>query len=299
MIQQDVLNANEQLIDQWLDALFSEDGLSRATLASYRFDLMKLSQQTAAHLLALTGDQAQSVVGALNQRYERRTVLRFISSAKRFYLYWHRLKRIELSPFSDVDAPLRPRTLPKSISVSAIQRLLSAPDLSDLYEQRDRVMLELMYACGLRVSELITLQHHEILWSSAALRCVGKGSKERVVPMALSTLQGLERYCQETRPQFSNANHSRVVFLSRLGEGMSRQSFWQRVKRYAQRSGLSSSFSPHSLRHAFATHLVDNNADLRVVQLLLGHSSLSTTQIYSHVAQARLQQLHAQHHPRG
>ncbi|NVK30391.1 MAG: site-specific tyrosine recombinase XerD, partial [Gammaproteobacteria bacterium] len=250
-------------------------------------------------LLELTAEKAQSFILAQHALIKRRSFARLLSSCRRFYALALRDGRLMGNPFADVDMPKLPKLLPKSLSVAGIAALLAAPDRSDPIGARDAAMLELMYACGLRVSELVSLTITDVIWSAGAIRCFGKGAKERMVPMATQTLQHLEYYVQTARLQFANAGQSEYLFLSQKAGPMTRQGFWQRVKHYAEIAGLPSSVSPHGLRHAFATHLVDNDADLRVVQLLLGHSSLSTTQIYTHVAKARLKSLHQAHHPRG
>jgi integrase/recombinase XerD len=189
--------------------------------------------------------------------------------------------------------------LPLSLSEADVERLLAAPNSDDPIELRDRAMLELLYASGLRISELITLQLNQINLRQGVVRVIGKGAKERLVPIGEESLAWLARYCQRSRPLLVGDQLVEIVFLSRRGSGMTRQAFWYRIKHYAQRAGIDKPLSPHTLRHAFATHLLNHGADLRVVQLLLGHSDLGTTQIYTHVAQHRLQELHRKHHPRG
>jgi integrase/recombinase XerD len=207
--------------------------------------------------------------------------------------------RINLDPTLDVDSPRLGRPLPKGLSEADVDRLLQAPDPGQALELRDRTMLELLYACGLRVSELTSLQLVQLSLNQGVVRVFGKGSKERLVPVGEEALRWLQRYMVGARGELLNGIPSDVLFPSRRGTQMTRQTFWYRIKIYAQRAGIRKHLSPHTLRHAFATHLLNHGADLRVVQMLLGHSDLSTTQIYTHVAQQRMQELHRQHHPRG
>ena len=222
-----------------------------------------------------------------------------MSCARGFYHYLLREGRLTVDPTLDVDSPKLGRPLPKSLSEKDVDKLLQAPDLDIALEFRDRTMLELLYACGLRVTELTSLQLTQVSMNQGVVRVFGKGSKERLVPMGEEALVWLQRYMAGPRAELLKGIPCDVVFPSRRGRQMTRQTFWYRIKIYAQRADIRSALSPHTLRHAFATHLLNHGADLRVVQLLLGHSDLSTTQIYTHVAKARMQELHAQHHPRG
>jgi integrase/recombinase XerD len=222
-----------------------------------------------------------------------------MSCVRGFYHYLLREGRITVDPTLDVDSPKLGRPLPKSLSEAEVDRLLQAPDLDVALEFRDRTMLELLYACGLRVTELTSLQLGQVSVNQGVVRVFGKGSKERLVPMGEEALLWLRRYMAGPRAELLKGMPCDVVFPSRRGSQMTRQTFWYRIKIYALRADIKKELSPHTLRHAFATHLLNHGADLRVVQLLLGHSDLSTTQIYTHVAKQRMQELHAMHHPRG
>ena len=216
-----------------------------------------------------------------------------------FYHYLLREGSLSLDPTLDVDSPRLGRPLPKALSEAEVDRLLQAPDLDVVLELRDRTMLELLYACGLRVSELTSLQMVQLSMNQGVVRVFGKGSKERLVPVGEEALRWLQRYLAGPRAELLKDIPCEALFPSRRGTQMTRQTFWYRIKIYAERAGIKKHLSPHTLRHAFATHLLNHGADLRVVQMLLGHSDLSTTQIYTHVAQQRMQELHEQHHPRG
>jgi integrase/recombinase XerD len=235
----------------------------------------------------------------LEKAYKPRSTARFLSGVRGFYRYLLREKLILIDPTLQVDMPQLGRPLPKSLSEADVEALLAAPDLSEAIGQRDRAMLEVLYACGLRVTELISLTLEQVNLRQGVLRVMGKGSKERLVPMGEEAIVWIERYMRDARSEMLNGRPSDVLFPSLRGEQMTRQTFWHRIKHHAMVAGISKSLSPHTLRHAFATHLLNHGADLRVVQMLLGHSDLSTTQIYTHVARARLQEMHAKHHPRG
>jgi integrase/recombinase XerD len=291
-------------IAAYLDALWLEKGLSDNSLAAYRRDLSKyhqwLAQRGVSDLLAADRIELQAYLGhCLQQGQSQRSTARFLSCVRGFYRHQLREGRLSIDPTLDVDSPKLGRPLPKSLSERDVELLLAAPELDDPIEFRDRTMLELLYACGLRVSELITLEVNQLSLNQGVLRVYGKGSKERLVPMGEEALSWLQRFIQGARTELLAGQPAEVVFPTRRGAGMTRQAFWYRIKIYAQRAGISQALSPHTLRHAFATHLLNHGADLRVVQMLLGHSDLSTTQIYTHVAKARMQELHAQHHPRG
>jgi integrase/recombinase XerD len=291
-------------IERFIDAMWMEKGLSNNTLSSYRRDLRQfdewLQQSGDCTIMEATRSSLQGYLGArLEQGQSPRSSARFLSCARGFYHYLLREGRLTVDPTLDVDSPRIGRPLPKALSEVEVDRLLQAPDLEQALEMRDRTMLELLYACGLRVSELTSLQMVQISMNQGVVRVFGKGSKERLVPIGEEALRWLQRYLAGPRWELLNAIPSDVVFPSRRGTQMTRQTFWYRIKIYAQRAGIKKHLSPHTLRHAFATHLLNHGADLRVVQMLLGHSDLSTTQIYTHVAQQRMQELHEQHHPRG
>ena len=292
------------VIEQYLDALWMEKGLSENTLSSYRRDLTQFEQwlqQSAQRQLLHTRDS--DLLAYLGWRIEQgrsaRSTARFLSCIRGFFRYQLREGVIDADPSLDIDSPKLGRPLPKSISEAEVTALLAAPDVNDALEMRDRTMLELLYACGLRVSELVGLQLAEIGLNQGVVRIVGKGGKERLVPMGEEALNWLQRYLRGPRMELLGDVPGEIVFPSRRGQQMTRQAFWYRIKIYAERAGIKSKLSPHTLRHAFATHLLNHGADLRVVQLLLGHSDLTTTQIYTHVARERMKDLHAEHHPRG
>ncbi|MCU1721417.1 MULTISPECIES: site-specific tyrosine recombinase XerD [unclassified Pseudomonas] len=291
------------LIDQFLDALWLEKGLSDNTRASYRSDLALFNGWLQEKGIALPDAGRELILDHLGWRldhaYKPRSTARFLSGLRGFYRYLLREKLIAVDPTLQIDMPQLGRPLPKSLSEADVEALLRAPDLSEDIGQRDRAMLEVLYACGLRVTELVSLTLDQINLRQGVLRVMGKGSKERLVPMGEEAVVWLERYLRDGRNGLLNGRPSDVVFPSQRGEQMTRQTFWHRIKHHAQVAGIGKALSPHTLRHAFATHLLNHGADLRVVQMLLGHSDLSTTQIYTHVARARLQELHARHHPRG
>ncbi|TDF78331.1 site-specific tyrosine recombinase XerD [Pseudomonas sp. H9] len=291
------------LIDQFLDALWLEKGLADNTRESYRSDLALFNGWLQEHGVVLPDAGRELILDhlawRLDQGYKPRSTARFLSGVRGFYRYLLREKLIAVDPTLQVDMPQLGRPLPKSLSEADVEALLQAPDLSEPIGQRDRAMLEVLYACGLRVTELVSLTLDQVNLRQGVLRVMGKGSKERLVPMGEEAVVWLERYLRDGRNELLNGRPSDVLFPSQRGEQMTRQTFWHRIKHQAQVAGINKSLSPHTLRHAFATHLLNHGADLRVVQMLLGHSDLSTTQIYTHVARARLQELHARHHPRG
>jgi integrase/recombinase XerD len=235
----------------------------------------------------------------LNNGYKARSTARFLSGLRGFYRYLLREGEISLDPTLRVDLPRLGRPLPKALSEADVEALLAAPDTGDPLGLRDRAMLEVLYACGLRVTELISLTLEQVSMRQGVLRTFGKGNKERLVPLGEEALHWLQRYQRDARDQLLAGRPSDVLFPSQRGEQMTRQTFWHRIKLHARGAGIATGISPHTLRHAFATHLLNHGADLRTVQMLLGHSDLSTTQIYTHIARARLQELHATHHPRG
>jgi len=291
-------------IERYIDAMWIEKGLSENTLASYRRDLQQfnnwLGNSAGASVVGATRANLQQYLGArLKQGSSPRSSARFLSCARGFYRFLLREGRITVDPTLDIESPRLGRPLPKSLSEAEVERLLAAPDTELALEFRDRTMLELLYACGLRVSELTGLQLTQLSVNQGVVRVMGKGSKERLVPMGEEALSWIARYMAGPRLELLGDATSPVLFPSRRGTQMTRQTFWYRIKIYAQRADIAQSLSPHTLRHAFATHLLNHGADLRVVQMLLGHSDLSTTQIYTHIAQQRMQALHAQHHPRG
>lgn len=270
---------------------------------SYRSDLALFNGWLQEHSVSLPDAGRDLILDhlawRLDQGYKPRSTARFLSGLRGFFRYLLREKLVAIDPTLQVDMPQLGKPLPKSLSEADVEALLQAPDLGEAIGQRDRAMLEVLYACGLRVTELVSLTLDQVNLRQGVLRVMGKGSKERLVPMGEEAVVWLERYQRDGRAELLNGRPSDVLFPSQRGEQMTRQTFWHRIKHHARVAGIDKPLSPHTLRHAFATHLLNHGADLRVVQMLLGHSDLSTTQIYTHVAKARLQQLHAQHHPRG
>ena len=294
---------DDPLIDRFLDALWLEKGLSDNTRGAYRSDLALFNGWLGERDIALINAGRELILDHLAWRlehgYKPRSTARFLSGARGFYRYLLREKLIAVDPTLQVDMPQLGRPLPKSLSEADVEALLAAPDLSDAIGQRDRAMLEVLYACGLRVTELISLTLEQINLRQGVLRVMGKGSKERLVPMGEEAIVRVERYMRDARHELLAGRPSDVMFPSQRGEQMTRQTFWHRIKHQAKVAGIDKSLSPHTLRHAFATHLLNHGADLRVVQMLLVFNDTATTEIYTHVARARLQDLHARHHPRG
>ncbi|HAS8348553.1 TPA: site-specific tyrosine recombinase XerD [Vibrio vulnificus] len=290
-------------VEQFLDAMWMERGLAENTLASYRNDLMKLLQWMEANhyrldFISLSGlQQYQSYL--LDQDYKQTSRARMLSAIRRLFQYLHREKVRADDPSALLVSPKLPQRLPKDISEEQVDALLDAPDPNDPVELRDKAMLELLYATGLRVTELVSLTMENISLRQGVVRVTGKGGKERLVPMGENAIDWIEIFIKQGRPALLGETSSDVVFPSKRARQMTRQTFWHRIKFYAVIAGIDTDhLSPHVLRHAFATHLLNYGADLRVVQMLLGHSDLSTTQIYTHVATERLKQIHSQHHPR-
>ena len=291
-------------IDTFCDALWLEDGLARATLDSYRSDLGRLALWLADNagepLLDLRETALTAFIAHLSRQTRASSQARYLSTLRRFYRWQLARGRIVADPTLKLANPTRPSRLPKVMSEKQVDRLLAAPDLDTPLGLRDRAMLETLYATGLRVSELVNLKIHEVSFNDNVLRALGKGSKERLVPLGELAIDWLGRYLNEARPDILKGQQSDALFVTARGGAMTRQAFWQLIKRYAAVAGIApEKLSPHVLRHAFATHLLNHGADLRVVQLLLGHADISTTQIYTHVARERLKTLHALHHPRG
>lgn len=298
-------------IDAFCDQVWLQDGLAASSLASYRHDLKSwatwLQSARCKTLLAATREDVESFLGAqFAVKTKVSSINRRLSSIRRFYRLQVEAGAIVSDPCARVHAPKMPRHLPKNLSEAAVEALLGAPDTHTTLGLRDRAMLETLYATGLRVSELVALSFGQVSLDAGVVRVVGKGNKERLVPLGEEAITWLARYLSEARPTLAGAGAgvhgklSAAIFLTARHAALTRQAFWHLVKRYALRAGIApSSLSPHTLRHAFATHLINHGADLRVVQMLLGHADITTTQIYTHVARARLKRLHAQHHPRG
>ena len=292
-----------QEIERFTDALWMEHGLSKNTLAAYRNDLAGLAIWLAAQGRELRSARRQDLLGYLSERVtdgaRPRTTARLVSSMRRYYRFLIREGSLQEDPSVRIETPRIGRPLPDTLSESEVETLLDAPEDADPLGLRDRAMLELLYACGLRVSELVGLTSDQVNLTQGVVRLMGKGNKERLVPLGEEAVDWLQRYIDEGRAELASDSSARQLFITRRGTGMTRQAFWYRIRHYAVISGINKHLSPHTLRHAFATHLLNHGADLRVVQMLLGHSDLSTTQIYTHVARERLKELHAQHHPRG
>ncbi len=294
------------LIDGFSDALWLEDGLARNTLESYRRDLIQFACWLATDpagsdsLLTVEPAHLQAWLAHLHlQRHaSARSVSRMLSALRRFYTLALRDGRIAADPCLQIAAPRLPRLPPASLGEADVDALLAAPDLTTPLGLRDRAMLEVLYACGLRVSELVTLPVMQVDLMAGVLKVMGKGSRERLVPMGEHAVERVRDYLLQVRPLWQGRG-SDQLFLTARGEGMTRQAFWSLIRRHARQAGIRAALSPHTLRHAFATHLLNHGADLRVVQMLLGHADITTTQIYTHVARERLKQLHARHHPRG
>ncbi|MEZ9903317.1 site-specific tyrosine recombinase XerD [Vibrio breoganii] len=294
---------NQNLIEQFLDAIWMEKGLSENTLASYRLDLSKLSQWLEQNQSDLSSVSYQELLDyqawLVDNNFAQSSRARMLSAMRRLFQYLYREKIRSDDPSALLIRPKLPKRLPKDISEQQVESLLDAPNVDDPIELRDKAMLELLYATGLRVSELVGLTMENMSLRQGVVRVVGKAGKERLVPMGENAIDWIERFLTQGRSQLMGENSSDVVFPSKRSRQMTRQTFWHRIKYYAQIAGIDTdTLSPHVMRHAFATHLLNYGADLRVVQMLLGHSDLSTTQIYTHVATERLKQIHQQHHPR-
>jgi integrase/recombinase XerD len=289
----------EGIIALYLDAIWMEKGLSQNSLDSYRTDLSLFAQWLQAQGKNLLGVDSSALQRYLAHRLDKklssRSSARFLSCVRGFYRHQLREGVLQENPMALIESPKLPRSLPKSLTETDVEALLGAPDLEDPIGLRDRTMLEVLYACGLRVTELVTLTMPQINLRQNVIRVMGKGSKERLIPMGEEASSWLEKYFREARPFLLNNLPNEVVFPSTRAQLMTRQAFWHRIKHWAKVAGIEKPLSPH----AFATHLLNHGADLRVVQLLLGHSDLSTTQIYTHIARTRMKAQHAAHHPRG
>jgi len=282
---------DDGILDAFCDALWLEDGLSKNTIASYRGDLLQLGAFLKKDFVKV--DEADLFAFLGSRKGRASSAARRVSTLKRFYQYCLRERRIKVDPTLKLDPPKRAPRFPKSLSEADVEALLAAPDTATPMGLRDRAMLELLYATGLRVSELVALKVFEVNLDAGVVRAMGKGSKERLVPLGEEAAEWISKYVK------SRSHKSDTLFLTNRGAGMTRQAFWHLIRRYGARAIPGKKLSPHVLRHAFATHLINHGADLRVVQLLLGHADISTTQIYTHVARERLKALHAKHHPRG
>ncbi|WP_410013614.1 site-specific tyrosine recombinase XerD [Sodalis sp. C49] len=303
MQQQNNPGSNNPWIEQFLDALWLERNLAENTLSAYRLDLQALADWLAARQTDLqtagAADLQAFLADRLEHGYKATSSARLLSAMRRFFQYLYREKARDDDPSAALAAPKLPQRLPKGLSEDQVGALLNAPVLDQPIEVRDKAMLEVLYATGLRVSELVGLTMSDVSLRQGVVRVTGKGDKERLVPLGEEAVYWVEYYLEHGRPWLMNGQSADVLFPSNRSRQMTRQTFWHRIKHYAILAGIDSErLSPHVLRHAFATHLLNHGADLRVVQLLLGHSDLSTTQIYTHVATERLKLIHQQHHPR-
>ncbi len=296
---------NKDLIERFCDALWLQEGLSANTLEAYRRDLEGLSRWISSRhstLLSVSKADLEDYLSAciVNKKMKPSSQARLLSSLRRFYGYLVREEKIKTDPTTLIDPPKLGRSLPKSLSEEQVEKLLESPDVAKPLGLRDRAMLETLYATGLRVSELVGLTLSQVSLTQGVVRVIGKGDKERLVPLGEEAISWISRYLAEGRPRLIKSRSTDALFTTARGGPMTRQAFWHNLKGHTRQAGIDvKKLSPHTLRHAFATHLLNHGADLRVVQMLLGHADLSTTQIYTHVAQARLKTLHEQHHPRG
>lgn len=294
--------ATADIIEYFLDGLWAERGLSAATLAAYRNDLARFGQWQSKRggLLSATPEHIQTYLAERQAAgVSARSTARLLSSLRQFYRYQKRNDRLARDPTALIDMPQQGRHLPATLGEADVEALIRAPDTQTALGLRDRAMLEIMYATGMRVSELVAATRSQLNTRQGVMRLLGKGERERLVPLGESAVAWVEHYLRQARAELLGGAVSDVLFITRRGGGMTRQNVWYRIRAYATRAGITTAISPHGLRHAFATHLLNHGADLRAVQMLLGHADLSTTQIYTHIAQARLKDLHKLHHPRG
>ncbi len=295
--------ANDRYLQPFLDSLWLESGLSKNTVAAYQSDLVSFAAWLSEFDIDLMAASRNDILRYQSVRMREgrkvRSEARLLSSLRRFYRYLCREDLLESDPTVQIESPRLGRSLPSSLTEDEVEMLLAQPNVNVALGLRDRTMLEVLYATGLRVSELVSLTNEQLNMRQGLIRCVGKGNKERLVPLGEIALDYLQRYLTESRPQLLKGVLTDDLFPTQRGKAMSRQAFWYLIKRYASLAMIDKDLSPHTLRHAFATHLLNHGADLRVVQLLLGHADLSTTQIYTHVAKERLKSLHTTHHPRG
>jgi integrase/recombinase XerD len=295
--------STEAIIDKFLDTIWMERGLSANTLGAYRADLMALkrwlAQQDKSLIYATRADLLEFIAWRTKEGAKPRSTARQLSSFRRFYRFLLRESVLGEDPTLKIDMPKIGRSLPVTLSEGEVEELLNAPEVSDPLGHRDRAMLEVLYATGLRVSELINLKQSQVNLNQGVLRIHGKGDRERLIPLGDEAQRWVREFQAGPRVEILLERQTEYLFPTRRGDRMTRQAFWHIIKRYAKKAEIGGKLSPHTLRHAFATHLLNNGADLRVVQMLLGHSDLSTTQIYTHVARERMKELHEQHHPRG
>ncbi|MFZ0498882.1 MAG: site-specific tyrosine recombinase XerD [Steroidobacteraceae bacterium] len=296
-------DSTDPAVIRFLDAVWLERGLSVNTLAAYRADLTALARWLAERKLPIEkttrADLQDFIAWRVRAGARPRSTARQLSSFRRFFRYLIRENGIREDPTAQIAMPKIGRSLPKSLTEEEVESLLGAPVVTDPLGNRDRTMLEVLYATGLRVSELVNLRHGQINLNQGVIRILGKGNRERLIPLGEEAVRWVTEFGHGPRGEILLERQTDFLFPTRRGDRMTRQAFWHIIKRYARKAGISKELSPHTLRHAFATHLLNHGADLRVVQMLLGHSDLSTTQIYTHVARERMKELHSQHHPRG
>ena len=296
-------HTKNKIIDVFIDHLWLEDGLSKNTLNSYRFDLELftewLTKSLKKDILDVSKADIQQYLSFKFPTSQSRSIARLLATLRRLFRYLLRENKVNNDPTLEIISPKIPKSLPKSLSEEEVEALLNAPNIKTISGLRDKAMLELLYACGLRVSELVNILLTELSMSEGVIRITGKGSKTRLVPMGEEALDWLKNYINESRNKILNNKTSSYLFITSRGSAMTRQAFWYLIRRYSIIAQIKKPISPHILRHAFATHLINHGADIRVVQMLLGHSDISTTQIYTHVARERLKKIHESHHPRG
>ena len=294
---------HQQIIDDFIDHLWLEYGLSKNTLNSYRFDLTIFDNWLGEHkkikMIDVSESEIQEFLAFKFSSSKSRSISRLLATLRRFFRYQLRENKIKQDPTLKIQTPKIPKSLPKSLSEDEVESLLNAPNIDSSSGLRDRSMLELLYACGLRVTELVDIQLTEVILNDGVIRVTGKGSKTRLVPMGEEAVDWIKKYIDQARGDILRKKTSKYLFITNRGGPMTRQAFWYVIKKYAVVASINKPMSPHILRHAFATHLINHGADLRVVQMLLGHTDISTTQIYTHVARERLKKLHQEHHPRG
>jgi len=296
-------DSSDPAVSRFLDAVWMERGLSPNTLAAYRADLTALARWLAERSLPIMRtsrvDLQEFIASRVRGGARPRSTARQLSSFRRFFRYYMREGAIKEDPTAQIAMPKIGRSLPRSLTEEEVESLLGAPLVSDPLGNRDRTMLEVLYATGLRVSELVNLRYSQVNLNQGVIRIMGKGNRERLIPLGEEAVRWLNEFARSARGEILLERQTDYLFPTRRGDRMTRQAFWHIIKRYARKAGVDRDLSPHTLRHAFATHLLNHGADLRVVQMLLGHSDLSTTQIYTHVARERMKELHQQHHPRG
>ena len=293
---------NNEYLDSFLDNIWAEQGLAKNTLLSYEHDINSFLLFLNKEKIKLFDTTQSDVNLFISQRFSNgissRSNMRLISSLKKFFLYLYSHNFLKINPTENIETPRKIKSLPHTIGIDQVDKLLNAPNIDTRFGSRDKAMLEILYACGLRVSELVSLKFSQVNMESNFLRVLGKGNKERIIPINDYALSFLKKYIDNFRKDFITSKKTDALFLSNRGAEMTRHSFWHILKKYASQVGIEEHLSPHTLRHAFATHMINNGADLRVVQLLLGHSDLSTTQLYTHIAKNELKELHCRNHPR-